>query len=338
MAVINRTSLVRGPALCTYLSPNDGTTTVKINVKEDFEIKDIVETMEIGTSAAAHVDERAIEAYSEATITPTGIWTTALLNAIYTPFANYKRGFSLLNSLNATPADLPFIANAVDGEIHTIGSAAITKVPDLFLSAKKTMIGSMTVKGFRKKGTGWNDATSLRAIAATGGTGADSTFSPASIIVQPYSATWGSVSGFSGFDTQDGWTIQFAIKTNEIETDSQGKIDIAFDSISVMAKCVPIGPTSSQILAAMKFQGLTLPNGRGQSLQSDGAGGTTPDLVISGVNDAGATAITLTAAQLKTSTDAFSPFKLRAGEIGFVATRKFSAGLPQALFSMAAAA
>jgi hypothetical protein len=145
------------------------------------------------------------------------------------------------------------------------------------------------------------------------------------------------VPGFAAFDTQEGWTISFAIKTQEIETDAAGKIDIAFDEISIMAKCIPIGPTSTQILNAMKFQGLTLPRGRGQSLQNDGAGGVTPDLVISGVNDAGATAITIGAAQLKTSTDQFGPFKLRTGEVGFVATRKFTAGVPQALFSMTAA-
>lgn len=333
MPSTSRLSLVKGPAICTYLSPFDQATTITFSVKEDFSFKDVVETMIISTSDAAHADERAIEAYSEASIVPAGIWKANVLDAIYAPFASYRRGASLLTATN-----LPFVANAVDGEIHTMTAAAITKLPDLFLSAKKTLIGSMTLKGFRGLATGWNDANSLRTIAATGGTGVDAAFAPGNVLVQPYSATWGSVAGFSAFDTQEGWTISFAIKTQEIETDAAGKIDIAFDEISVMAKCVPIGPTSTQILNAMKFQGLVAPQGRGMSLQQAQTNGTVnPDLVISGVNDAGATTITIGAAQLKTSTDQFGPFKLRTGEIGFVATRKFIAGVPQALFSMTAA-
>lgn len=332
MPATSRISLVRGPAIVTYLSPADKATLLKLSVKSDFDIKDTIETMTIDTSDAAHVDERAIEAHSEVSIVPAGIFTNAIIAGIYTPFATYRRGASLLGTV-----DSPLIANAVDGEIHTVSSAAITKLPDLYLSAKKTLVGSMTFKGYRSLATGWNDANSLRTIAATGGTGVDSTFTPAGVIVQPYAATWGAVAGFAAFDTQEGWTISFSIKTQEIEVDSAGKIDIAFDEITVMAKCIPVGPTSTQILAAMKMQGLTLPRGRGQSLQNDGAGGVTPDLVISGVNDAGATVITIGAAQLKTSTDQFGPFKLRAGEVGFVATRKFTAGVPQSLFSIVAA-
>ena len=331
MSTIARTSLVRGPAVCQYTSPADQTTQVSFSVKEDFEIKDSLETLIINTSAAAHADERAIEALSEASIVPAGIWKNAVIAAIYTPFATYRRGASLL-----TATDLPFIANAVDGEIHTIVAAAITKIPDLYLSAKKTMIGSMSFSGYRAKGKGWNDASSLRTVAS-GGTGVDANFTPAGIIVQPYSATWGAVAGFTSFDTQDGWTIRFNLKAEPISVDSAGRIDIAFDEISVMASCMPVGPTSANILAAQKFQGLSLPDGRGASLQNDGSGGVTPDLVISGVNDAGATSVTVGAAQLKTSGYKFGAHTLRVGEVGWVATRKFTAGVPQALFSMTAA-
>jgi len=308
---------------------------VNLTVKEDFAFKDIIDHLTISTSAADSIDQRDIEAYSEASFVPAGIWKNAVLGAIYTPFATYRKGASLLNSMAATPVNLPFIANANDGEIHTMVSAAITKLPDLFLSAKKTMIGNMTVKGYRAIGEGWNDASSLRTIATTGGNAVDAGFTPGGIIVQPYVANWGTT--FQNFDTQDGWTISFALKTQEIEVDAAGKIDIAFVSLEVMAKCVPVGLTSSQILAAMKFQGLTLPAGRGQSATSNGAGGLTPNLVIAGINDAGATTITINQAQLKTSTDEFSPFKLRTGEIGFVGTRPFAAGVPGALFSMTAA-
>ena len=321
--------------MVTITSPADQATQVSFSVKDDFEIKDSIETMIINTSAAAHADERAIEALSEATIVPAGIWKNSVIAAIYTPFATYHRGASLL-----TATDLPFIANAVDGEIHTLVCAALTKIPDLYLSAKKMMIGSMSFSGYRAKGKGWNDANSLRTIAS-GGTGVDANFTPAGIIVQPYLATWGAVAGFTTFDTQDGWTIRFNLKAEPISVDSNGRLDIAFDEISVMASCVPVGPTSTNILAAQKFQGLTLPEGRGASLSNDGSGGITPALVISGVNDAGLTSVTIGnntgGAQLKTSGYKFGAHTLRVGEVGWVATRQFTAGVPQALFSMTAA-
>lgn len=339
MATPSRVSLQRGTAVVKTVSPWDGSTAVQFSLKSDASIKDITDTLVINTSAAAHIDERAIEQYSELTLEPAGIWTTAVLECLYKPFANYKRGASLLNGYPASmypftsAADLPWVANGVDGEAHTLEAGAITKLPDLFLSAKKTMIGSMTVRGMRAKGKGWGDDTSLRNIGAVSGTdNVDASFALAKLPTQPYSATWGAVTGFVGFDTQDGWTISFQIGTQEIEVDSTGKLDIAFDSIAVMAKCVPVGPTSANILSAQKLQGSGVV--RGYSLANQQA---TPnaDLVITG-QDA-ATIITLKQPALKTAGYEFGAFKLRAGEIGFVVTRPMTGGAPGELFTMAAA-
>lgn len=317
---ISRASLVRGPSKNTF---NGGT----FFSKEDFEIKVVKETLVIDDSAHGKVDERAIEIFEEASITPDGRWTNAILNAIVNPFANMLPGASLL-----TGSDLPFIANGADGQIHQMNAACVTKLPDIYLSAKKTLFGSFTVKGFRSLATGWTDANSLHTLTGTGGSLTDATFSPQGVIVQPYSATWGTKTGFTSFDTQDGWTISFNLRAEEIEVDSTGKIDIAFRTLEVMAKCTPVGPTAANILAAAGIQG-GLP--RGYSLNNDGSGGVTPDLVITGAD--GATVVTLSAANVKTAGFAFGATKLRAGEIGFVATRKYSAGAQQPLFVLAAA-
>jgi hypothetical protein len=321
---ISRTSLVRGPSKNTF---NGGS----CFSKEDFEIKVNKETLVLNTSAHGRVDERVIEVQEEASITPDGRWTTAILDAFINPFANMVVGQSLLTS-----TDKPFVASGSDGAVHTMIAACVTKLPDIYLSAKKTMFGSMTIKGFRQLAKGWTDASSIHTIG-TGGSLTDSTWNPLNIVVQPYSATWGSVAGFSGFDTQDGWTISFNLSTEEIEVDSTGKIDIAFKSLEVMAKCTPVGPSSAQILAAANVQGLSGANGmvRGYSLQNDGSGGVTPDLVITGSD--GSSLVTIKAAGLKSYGYQFGATKLRVGEVGFVASRLFPSGAQAALFTLAAA-
>jgi len=51
----------------------------------------------------------------------------------------------------------------------------------------------------------------------------------------------------------------------------------------------------------------------------------------------GATVVTIGAANIKTAGYQFGATKLRAGEVGFVATRKFTAGVQQPLFVLASA-
>lgn len=319
---ISRVSLVRGPSKNTF---NGGT----FFSKDDFEIKVTKETFNVEDSAHGKVDERAIEIFEEASITPDGRWTNAILNSCINPFANMLPGVSLLTS-----TDKPFVASGSDGEIHQMNAACVTKIPEIHLSAKKTLFGPMTIKGYRTLAADWTTATSLHTLTGTGGSLTDSTFSPQGVIIQPYTAAWGAVTGFTSFDTQDGWTISFNLRAEEIEVDSSGKIDIAFRTLEAMAKCTPVGAgiTSANVLAASKIQGGAA---RGYSLQSDGAGGVTPDLVITGAD--GTTVVTLAAAQIKTYGYQFGATKLRAGEIGFVATRKFTAGAQAALFTLAAA-
>ena len=341
MATTSRTSLVRGPALCSYRGG-------KAFSKEDFEIKTNLETLEIDTSAHGKVDERAINAHVEASFTPEGRWSNALINAIWSDFANMVKGTSLvgytathagsvatITAMNSA-TDSPFVASAADGEVHTIVAASVNKLPEIFLSAKKTLIGSLGLRGYRSNAKGWQDAGSLYTIGA-GGSIVDATFTPEGIVVQPYTAVWGGVAGFTSFDTEDGWTIRFNLTTKEIEVDSQGKIDVTFDKLEVMASCVPVGPSSAQILAACNIQGLSGSHGmtRGYSLQNDGSGGVVPDLVITGAD--ASTVVTVHAANIKTSGYAFGAVKLRAGEVGWVATRPFTAGAQQPLFALAAA-
>ena len=88
-------------------------------------------------------------------------------------------------------------------------------------------------------------------------------------------------------------------------TDSQGTIDYTLGGVTVRARCVPLGLSESQILAA-----LPVAKGRGASVA------TANDLVIEA---AGGLKVTLKNAALVTGPIQWGTTQLRAGEIGFVA-------------------
>lgn len=319
---ITRTSLVSGPAKIVF---GDAV----MFSKEDFDVAIEKETMEVKTSAHGKVGERAIDVKAECSFTPEGRWTSTFIDAIWTPYANKVIGESIIGD-----TDKPLVMYGADGEVHTILAAGITKLPDVILSATKTLVGNITFNGVRKVGDyDWESADSLYTIGTGGAAGfVDSTFDPLNIKTQPYLGTWGAIGGFVGFDTEDGWTVSFDVQTAERKTDRHGLLDLRFVSIAVMAKCVPIGPTSAQILSALEVQG---GRARGYDL-GDNAADYVDELTI--VGDDGTTYVTIPSASLKTAGYRFGPTVLRNREIGFVAARTFSAGAQQALFTLGAPA
>ena len=231
--------------------------------------------------------------------------------------------------------DVPLVVNgANNGEIHTLPCAAVTKLPDIILSATKSMIGSMTMTGIRGlAGTSWTVGNSgsdgpLMSIAGTGGsiTPISGTFSPSDIITQPYVGTLSSVTGYTAFDTETGWTISFDLQTERREVDALGTLDIKFKSIALMARCIPIGPSAANILATAKVQGSGAQRGRSFAT-------TATQLQITGAN--GINYLTIPATAVKTAGYRFGAISLRNDEVGFVAARTFSAGVQQPLYTVA---
>jgi hypothetical protein len=310
---IARTALVVGPAKVTQ---NGGTFFTKGNIEPRLDM----ETLEIATDMHGKVDERVIEVPVEVGFVPEGAWKAVNIAALW-PYANPTFGSSVFGA-----ADKPMVLTGNDGAIHTIHASALTKMPSLLLSATKTMIGEARFRGVRKDNTEWTAADTLYSI--TSGAYADTTFVPAQIKVQRYTAAIVALTGFTSFDTEDGWTIDFDTGLTYITTDGGGAIDAKLTSVSVMAKCKPIGPTSTQIVDALKYQGAGA--SRGRSIQ--GAN----DLVITG-EDA-TTIITINKPGMRQAGFRFGSTVLRQGEIGFVATRTVAAGVPGALFSLAGGA
>jgi hypothetical protein len=316
---MDRTTLVTGPAKCTF---NGATFFSKTDIEPRFDQT----TLNIEDSAHGITDQRVIEAMPEVSLTPDGRWSPALIAALW-PHANARLGASILTS-----SDLPLVMSGSDGEIHTIPAAGVFKMPNILLSATKTLVGSATFRGCRTKGSIWSTNNSLYVVTGSGGTIDDATYDPLDIPVQGYVANWGAVAGFTAMDTVDGWTIEFDMQVEPIGTDSIGALDYRFKSLSVMARGIPTTPTSTQSLAAALIQGTGAR--RGRSLSQDGSGNPRSDLVITGED--GIDYCTIKAAGIKQAGFRFGATVLRQGEIGFVAARTYSAGVQQPLFVLAA--
>lgn len=305
---IDRTLLVSGPAKVTQ---NGGV----FFTKEDIAVALTKELLEITTSSHGLVDKRLLDWNASVPIVPDGTWNAGARAALF-PYAATLPGASLL-----TAADLPLVIHSNNNERFTFAATALTKMPDLFLSATKTIIGPAEFTAVRKNNTEWNVADSFLAIDSAAYS--DASFAPANIKVQSYQAVQAGVAGYTAFDTQEGWTIQFNLAYDPIRTDKDGLVDFRFRSLEVMVRGVPIQATPTQTRDALGLHSSL----RGSSLQTGSV-----DLVITGAD--GTTVFTAKSARMVSAGYRFGATVLRNNEVGWVATRPFAAGVPGALFSL----
>ena len=334
---INRTNLVTGPALASY-TPTGGSA-VKMFSKEDVSISLQIDTFKIGDVAHGEQDERFSNVIPETSFSPEGRWSAALIAALW-PYANAIPGQSVIGGVAGAPgtSDSALVFNAADGEIHTIESAFVYKMPTLTLSSIKTLIGAVGWRGVRTSGSVWTTANGLYGITATGGAAGfvDATYDPGTIKTQAYTGAWGAVTGFTTIDTEAGWTVDFNVTLEPKSTDSLGIIDYRFKSLEVMAKCTPVQPTSTQILTNLQIQGSDAGRGRSLRYAPGGLAGSTlnPALTITGAD--GIVYVTIPCAGLRQAGFKFGSTVLRDGEIGFYSARTFASGVQSALFTLAA--
>src|SRR6185369_1037822 len=108
-----------------------------------------------------------------------------------------------------------------------------------------------------------------------------------------------------------------------ITVDADGLVDIKFRSLKMLIKGIPIQTSALQTADALGLHSHL----RGRSLQNGSS-----DLVITGAD--GATIVTAKSAQMVGAGYRFGASVLRNNEVGWVATRPFASGVPQALFTL----
>lgn len=225
--------------------------------------------------------------------------------------------------------DLPLVILARNGDQITIHNAQITKLADLYLGVDDEIYAAdVEFTGVIADGKNPEDASAYYTIA-TGQSYTDTTFAKTNFKAQRYSAAWGAVAGFTAFQAEKGWRINWSYDLQPAYSANIGTYDMILQNFEGEARCIPIGqPTLAQLETAANA-GANASNLLGHLL----SGGQTAaaDLVITG---SGAS-VTLKNAGIMEHGYNFSTTATRIGEVAWKSTVGFTTGTAAARAALA---
>lgn len=272
------------------------------------------------------IDQRWIEYVAELTFNPDGRLTAPALLLFWNDFANLLPGASIYGA-----ADVTTVVTGSDGAVHTLAASAVTSLPSLRLHPEQGAIGPATITGIIGDTKGdWSAANSFYDLSS-GGSFSDPTtpaFTPSDILRQQYSAAYsGTVSaGLTNFQMLDGWTIDFRLSLAPVVVQGVTR-DMKFTGLEVMARGIPVGATTQELLNALYADSGSARLPGGSHFATSGS------LVITGADTTAH--VTIPKASIYTGGFTFSGEKLRNGEVAFYACRNYSSGAQAALYTIA---
>jgi hypothetical protein len=303
---------------------SDGATNLIMQDESEFSIQ-LLESLSPISIGGQVIDQRWIEYKAQLQFNTDGRLSAAALAQFWNNVANYLPGKSMAGQAAAPQTDVSTVVTGSDGETHTLHNSIITGLPSLRLHPERGAMGPATITGIIGETKNWTDASAFYSVGS-GGTYTDATWVTSDPLRQQYSAAYGAIGGLTDFQMQDGWTIDFNLRTHMLPVQGITR-DIKFVGLEVMARGIPAKPTVAQLLAELQVPaasaGLT-----GRSLYSGAQ-----SLVITGAN--GTAHVTIPKARLYTGRFTFSGQALRTGEIAFYACRNYSSGAQQALYTIA---
>lgn len=204
-------------------------------------------------------------------------------------------------------ADLTCAVASTNGDLITLTSALIGKMPDFSLGVAGVTLGAMEFWGVIADGGDPSDANSYFTMQTGQSYGNPAVPDTAVLGNQEFTASWGSFDAFVIFQAQDKWTISHELELVPVTIQGRTR-GFRLASYRAMAKCSPLGPTASQIDAALAAQGGGAAGGNRLSDQSG-------DLVIVGSNSM---TVTIGNAGMVGEGFVFGSKQLRQGEVGWI--------------------
>lgn len=312
---INRAQLIVGPSKNTFNS-------AIFFASKSWEAKFVAKQFEIRPQGFSQPDLRDEDRLVEWDVEPDGRWNTAVIAALW-PYLNPTPG----GSMTGAGTDRPYVAHGADGGLFSVVAAYVKKMPSLRFSVKKSLIGPVGFRGLIGNSMDPSDASAYATYAPTGSTFADSTFALTEIKTQPYTAAWTGITGFTSVVGEEGFDVDFNIKSKEMPIDGVGTADDRIGEVGVLVKVKPYGPTALQILTALRFQGSG--NALGSSRQANAA-----QFQITGAD--GINYFTMAKGTLVSAGYRFGDDVLRNGECGIAGTINVAAGVQSAIAVLAA--
>lgn len=271
---------------------------------ENWEANVDPKTFDVQTNLGGLLDTRKDDVVGKITFVPLGL--VALFDVLFP--AIYRApdiGASVFGA-----SDTPCLCHSKAGKLVTFHCAALTKPPDLVLSATKTLYGQAEITALVKNNSAPNHDNSFFTLSNAALPALP--VNKSHVITWPWSAAWGTT--WPEIYAKDGWTVSVEPEIEYVQVDDVGTVDGLLKSVMITAKCRPLNVGEEEILDALRIQGDGADRGAslslGQTLTIDGAFTLT-------INDA----------ILLRGPIRYGSVELRAGEIAFVGQRDTSESL-----------
>ena len=217
----------------------------------------------------------------------------------------------------------PLTVQSKDGSLYTFPNAAITKMPNITVHSTGMLLGAVTLDFFIKDNANLSDTNSLYTLAANPWPG-DGGITPSQIITAAPTITWGATPPWNSFNTKNGIQVEFAETFDDIEVDGLATISKRYTGLVVTGRFQPVGPNTGDLPIALLLQGAGASIGRSLSAAGN-------NLVVSIATQLN---IVLNNAALRGGPEQYMVRGDRIGELTVVATRTFTNGVPNPLFSV----
>jgi hypothetical protein len=277
---------------------------------------DLIESpFDIETDAFGPVDKRIKDRRIEIKLTPIGE-----LEALSTLFPHGAKamGASLYGS-----SDVAAVIYTASGKSLTVHNVAVTKQPVVKMGHDQTLFGEVVLTGLLRKSYDADAANAYYTYVASGATyPGDAAFSATAIKTLGFSGAWGASSPWDEFFTENGFTLDTALKTEDVMVDGHGTIDIRLVSIEAKVTATPVGISAADLLTKRAFQGGSL-----GARRTNG-----DDLIITNQTGSLALHVQLYGANIDDGQLKFSGSQRGTGEVTWTASREFAAGVAVPLY------
>jgi hypothetical protein len=249
-----------------------------------------------------------------------GFWSN-----LATLFPSYLLNFTYGARMYGT-SDLPMVILARNGDQLTIHNVRLTGISNLKLAANQQIFSAdAKFTALIKNNTAPTDAAAYYTMA-TAQAYSEGDFPQSAFKSLTWTGAWGARTGFTSILTQEGWGVDWAIKTQDDLVDGIGPVDMFVEECWLSARCTPVGPTLAQLESNTDFQGA---NG---DVGADASAGNMDNLVLTD----GTSTLTIYNAAVESGNYMFAPFKKRVGEYVWTPVKRpMSAGATTALAAVA---